>query len=314
MTLAPMSPVFVIGYPRSGTTLLLHLLMSSGEFPTYRFNESHFFSHCYRRYGPLTREQNRAALLAELAARNWFSGTDVTPEQLMQRLGERKTHYEAYLGTFMELVAEGQGKRRWLEKTPWHFHYIPEIRNAYPNVKFLVMVRDPRDVVVSIAKYGWIENSANRMLRTALAWRWATRFMNAQFAARGDDHLFVRYEDLARNPDQVLAAINAFLGLDLSLASLDRPEFGVMASSNSSFGGAERGIHTASIDRWRQVMPRAVARQISHLLERELTAFGYAADTSPALPFATRAKLGVMASTYDAAKRARRILFPLVRR
>ena len=309
-----MSPVFVIGYPRSGTTLLLHLLMSSGEFPTYRFNESHFFSHCYKRYGSLTSEKNRAALLEELAARDWFSGTDVTAEQLMERLGERKTRYEDYLGTFMGLVAESQGKRRWLEKTPWHFHYIPEIRNAFPNVKFLVMVRDPRDVVVSIAKYGWIENTDDRMLRTALAWRWATRFMRGQFGERSGDHLFVRYEDLARNPDEVLNAINALLGLDLRLSTLNHPEFGVMATSNSSFGGSERGIHTASIGRWRQVMSTDLARRIDHLLEAELRGFGYEVEHSRGLPLAARLELRLMGSAYDTAKRSRRILFPLVRR
>jgi hypothetical protein len=262
----------------------------------------------------LTRERNRAALLQELAARKWFAGTDVTADELMRRLGDGKAHYEAYLRTFMELVAESQGKQRWLEKTPWHFHYIPEIRAAFPNVKFLVMVRDPRDVVVSIAKYGWVENNPGRILRTSLAWRWAMRFMRGRLAEREDDHLFVRYEDLARDPDKVLASINALLGLHLSLATLDQPQFGVMATSNSSFGGSERGIHTASIGRWRQTMSADLAQQINYLLQAELAAFDYEVEESHALPLATRLKLGVMGAAYDSAKRSRRILFPLVRR
>lgn len=309
-----MNPVFVIGFPRSGTTLLLHLLMSSGEFPTYRFSESHFFSHCYRRYGSLDRESNRALLLAELEARDWFNGTDVSREQLEARIGEENTEYEAYLRHFMALVAESQGKERWIEKTPWHYHYTKEIRRAFPNSRFLIMVRDPRDVVLSITKYGWTTNTPNRMLRTAIAWAWAMRLVRRLFSPPHGDFVFIRYEDLVSDPEKVLDAINALLGLKLDLTALSGSEFGVMAASNSSFGEGDRGIHTASVGRWKKNLPDDLARQMNFVLRGIADSFGYVTNESPRPPLPTRIKLRAMQLVYGTAKRSRRILFPLMRR
>ena len=56
------APVFVLGCPRSGTTLLYHMLLSAGNFVVYRA-ESQVFNLLEPRFGDLRVDRNKAALL-----------------------------------------------------------------------------------------------------------------------------------------------------------------------------------------------------------------------------------------------------------
>src|SRR5579884_3689817 len=56
------APVFVVGCPRSGTTLLYHMLLSAGDFAIYR-TESHVFSMLLPRFGDLRHARNRRRLM-----------------------------------------------------------------------------------------------------------------------------------------------------------------------------------------------------------------------------------------------------------
>jgi hypothetical protein len=191
--------------------------------------------------------------------------------------------------------------------------YVPEIRSAFPNARFLVLVRDPRDVVLSIANYGWTGTSITRLLRTAIAWQWHMRLLARLFANR-DDGLFLRYEDIVTDLAGTLDRINSFLGLELAVANLDDAAFGVMRASNSSYGSVEGGIHSASLGRWRDKMPKAALPQTSWLLDRELAHFGYDRDASVRLSSVTRLKLELMRTAYEVAKAVRHAAFPLARR
>ena len=310
-----MKPVFVIGYPRSGTTLLLHLLMGSGEFPTYKFSESHFYSHCYRRYGSLSRPRNRERLLDELENREWFSGSEVSRADLESAVAGNATNYSAYLASFMDLVANRQSKTRWIEKTPWHMLYVPEIRTAFPSAKFLVLVRDPRDVVLSIANYGWTGKSVANLVRTAIAWQWHMRLL-ARLFDESDDGLFLRYEDIVESPSSALDRINGFLDLKLSMTPQESvgSGFGVLRASNSSYGAAEGGIHSRSLGRWREKMPSMAKSQIQWLLDGELARFRYERDAAGSPAAGTRIKLKLARTAYRTMKALKHAAFPVVRR
>src|SRR5438132_2815124 len=60
------APVFVLGCPRSGTTVLYHMLLSAGGFAIYRA-ESNVFNILVPRFGDLRHEKNRRRLL-----NHWF--------------------------------------------------------------------------------------------------------------------------------------------------------------------------------------------------------------------------------------------------
>src|SRR5580692_13071691 len=74
-------PVFVLGSPRSGTTLLYHMILSAGNFAVYR-TESNVFNLLGPRFGDLSVRRNREALMkvwlgSKLFTRSGLAATEV---------------------------------------------------------------------------------------------------------------------------------------------------------------------------------------------------------------------------------------------
>ncbi len=97
-----------------------------------------------------------------------------------------------------------QQKHRWVEKTPMHVRLIDRIFARYPDSKVLFVIRDGRDVTVSMRKrFGDFETGLRRWVddnRLGLAWADDPRVMR------------VRYEDLVKQYDEIMPRICAFIG------------------------------------------------------------------------------------------------------
>ncbi|MDA0998014.1 MAG: sulfotransferase, partial [Proteobacteria bacterium] len=112
------------------------------------------------------------------------------------------------------------------EKTPGNIRELDRLKVLFPEAKFIFMIRDGRDVVVSgyshisrlYAAEAAAESLENYARRTALAWRddylRARAFIDANPAAG----VMVRYEALHADPAPHLARIFAFLGINASAA------------------------------------------------------------------------------------------------
>ena len=185
-------PLFIVGFPRSGTTLLLHIIRASQEYPSYDFDETHYYSHYYLRYGNLSKLRQRRRLLEDITMSAWFRQSGLGKQEFLNKIDEDGLTYHGALSSFMELIATKQGKTRWLEKTPWHILYLNEIAGSYPSAKFIYIVRDPRSVVLSVHKAGWATGITKNQLRVAAAWRWHDRLAEKRFSSMPDRYLCVR--------------------------------------------------------------------------------------------------------------------------
>jgi hypothetical protein len=108
-----------------------------------------------------------------------------------------------------KLVAEAEaaGKTMIVEKTPRHIRKIDVIRRAIPGARFIVLVRDGRDVTASIAQR-YPGNFTHGIAR----WVFDN---NIALSLRGSpDALIVRYEDLVVDPARAVAGICAFLEIE----------------------------------------------------------------------------------------------------
>jgi hypothetical protein len=121
----------------------------------------------------------------------------------------------AWYAAFKYRVKAGlAGKRLFLEKTPRHIHRLDLIRRAVPGARFVVTVRDGRDVVASLSA---------RMkgdVEAAMA-RWIADTTASANAAARPDTIVVRYEDLVENPAGTLKGVCDFLGISYSPQLLD---------------------------------------------------------------------------------------------
>lgn len=205
-------PIFVVGYQRSGTTLLQSLL---GAHPRIAAPpEVHFWFRIVEladHWGDLAVDSRAAAVVHELldAPLGMLDDAGFDEAELTAAFLRTDRSYAALIETAMADFARRQGKQRWSEKSP--YQRPARIWSLLPEAQVLHIVRDPRDVAASEAE------TFHRMP----AWRSAEQVrhftqqsLSDAVGAAADAYRRVRYEDLAAEPEDVMRGVCAFLGED----------------------------------------------------------------------------------------------------
>ena len=152
------SPVFIIGNPRSGTTLLR--LMMTCHRNIVVPPECGFAVWLYDKYKNWGKPEGRDELsltgfLDDLMPCKKMYTWKLEKSDLYDFLSERQPQaYPELVSSIYELYALSQGRRvrRWGDKNNFHIHYIETIKAMFPNASFLHIVRDGRDVACSYKK------------------------------------------------------------------------------------------------------------------------------------------------------------------
>jgi hypothetical protein len=109
---------------------------------------------------------------------------------------------------------------RWVEKTPKHIFSIPLLRELFPGCKFIILLRDGRDVACSIeARYGSLEEGIKRWIVDNRA--------GEPFWKDGDVHV-LKYEDIVENAEASIRGVLEFAGEDFEeqvLRSHEKPKY-----------------------------------------------------------------------------------------
>ena len=149
MSIATKQRIFVVGCPRSGTTLLQSLLAAHSDVAS--FPESHLFSSLVADRGKLRSTFN----IASRKARPQFDTflRELQREDLNQYLPKFSFLVRQYSHAFiriLDILSEEQGKDIWIEKTPRHLHCIDQIEKLLPEPQFIHIIRSGKDVVASL--------------------------------------------------------------------------------------------------------------------------------------------------------------------
>jgi hypothetical protein len=196
------------------------------------------------------------------------------------------------LGAPFAAYARKHGKPRWGDKTPHYVNHVDQLLGVWPDARFVVLVRDGRDVALSLQRMPFGPNNA---WAAAQWWARGIRAGAAAQRAHPDRVMTVRYEDLATGPETHVPAICAFLGLTydadmLDLAHADRSK--IVADQASWFPTLFDGINTKAVARWPQEMSPREQGVFAALARDELESLGYPVPTSrPAPPSPRRAAL-----------------------
>jgi sulfotransferase family protein len=211
------TPVFVIGYARSGTSLLCRLLRRylKVSFGT----ESQFiirYLHELSRYGDLHQDDNVRRLIADIATerffvrsrKNWGFAFDCDKAFLAL---EART-YSSVLDAIFGQLAEHNQMGRWGDKTPQYNNHLELLRNLFRDAQFIHVVRDGRDVALSIRQTSFGPTNA---CATGVEWTCALRQIERFSRELPANQFFeVFYEDLITRPAEGMAALAEYLGID----------------------------------------------------------------------------------------------------
>jgi hypothetical protein len=272
------APVFVLGCGRSGTKLLYHTLLSAGGFAVYHA-ESNAFNLIGLRFGSLARRENRRSLLDHWLRSKLFYRSGLSREEIEGKILEDCRNAGDFLRILMETIARKQGVERWAECTPLHLLYLPLIKKLFPDALIVHIIRDGRDVAVSLDRIGWIKplpwDKKRKLLAPAIFWRWIVGKGRKYGRTMGGDYLEVHYEDVVETPRETLARIGAFLDHDLDYDRIQQNAQGSMVDPNSSFRGDGQEKESNPVGRWKTVLSTAEIAQVESLIGEQLRETGY---------------------------------------
>lgn len=261
--------VFIVGSSRSGTTMMSRIL---GRHPrVHAFNELHFFDELTgvsERSQPLARD-GQVSLLSRLLTieRDGFlfqKDPDLYASEARHILPEASgvTPVGLY-GRFLGSEVRRNGAEIACEQTPRNVFHLEEIHRVFPRARVVHMVRDPRAVLLS-QKNKWKRRFLGRgggvplgeTLRSWLNYHpvtisklWKNSVLAADEFAGEDWLLTVRFEDVAREPEQQVRQVCEFTDLEFSSDLLSVPKVG---SSNAPDRPDERGIDASRVGSWRE--------------------------------------------------------------
>ncbi len=210
--------VFIVGCPRSGTTLLQRMLDNHGDLAVA--NDTHFIPRVIAK-----ETETDPRLTADLVER-------VRSYRRLDRLGLTEEHlseaafaassFSEFVSLLYDAFAHLHGKTLAGEKTPDYGQHIDRLISLFPEARFIHIVRDGRDVALSTIDWAnptkgpgrWTLWPVSPMAASALWWRWQVEPALQARATHGlGKVLELRYEDLVSAPEFELDRITRFLGI-----------------------------------------------------------------------------------------------------
>lgn len=290
-------PVFVVGCPRSGTTMLQLMLHAHPRIALPP--ETRFLLAAYRRryeFGDLDEPQRREALAQWIVGTTQFGDLNLPPTQVIKEITAAPPTLGSALGTVFKMYADRFGKPRWGDKRPSYLRNLPVILRLFPDAQIVDIVRDGRDCVASLKEMPWSPLNFATMVDY-----WARSADASLRGARrygpGGYHR-VRYEDLVTDPETHLRRICEFLNEDYDPAMTRPSEMATAAvpAYKTWHKLTHKPITTERVGSWRQRLTADEITLCETVFGRRLTRFGYQPPTkthrSPTV-LLTRAKLAI---------------------
>jgi LPS sulfotransferase NodH len=289
-------PVFVVGMPRSGTTLLAAMLSAHSRMTCGP--ETQFFTHLAHRRGAVPHAPSPWPQVAvgyvESLTINGQSVVDafgLSIREIERHLQGRQPSWAAALESIVATFARGLGKPRWVEKTPNHLLHLSTIRREFPTARIVRILRDPRDAALSMRQLPWTSDDVLPNLHLWEEWdRVSWRFFESDGLS-----MTVRYESLAAEPRGELSRICDFLGERFEDAMLDTSATGSAVAARGEFWKetVRRPVSTQRIGVWRRELDPSLQRLAGLVCSDGLRRYGYPADGGPlrtvyALPWSRR--------------------------
>jgi len=271
-------PIYLGGLDRSGKTTMRAFLASHPNIAIPEVG-SNMWTYFYGQFGDLGNSRNLERCLQAMIRYTHVRILDPDPDRIRREFSQGAPTYARLFSLFLSHYAERQGKRRWGAQTGLIERYADHLFEAYPGVKVIHMVRDPRDrYEASLAL--WPEGKGRAGGATA-RWRYSMRLAKRNLARYPNDYLIVRYEDMVLDTEQTLRRVCSFLEEPF------RPEMMGMPGAPERREKLMRAAHLKSthsplssefIGRFRHRVSKRELAFIQLHLWRRMRAYGYSPE------------------------------------
>jgi hypothetical protein len=273
-------PFFLVGFQRSGTTMLRLMLNAHPELAVPHDSARLWFNYRDKagsyKNSPADAMRMIDDLLCEPRIKAWK--TELPREQIFA--DPLPVTFPEIMRRFHEVYARAQGKRMWGDKNTGTLTELDQLDRMFPACKVIHLVRDGRDCALSHLSKEYVYGYAN-VLRVALEWREQVtlcRKMGAMLPA--DRYMEIRYEDLLASPERELRKICHFLGVGYAAEMLT-----YYRTVSSNVPDDRRGLwplldqppQAANVNKWKTKMSGADRAIFQRHAGALLTHYGYEA-------------------------------------
>lgn len=278
--------VFIVGCPRSGTTLLQRIADAHPRIAV--IHEYRWLIRWYKKRVGLTPEGLVTPRLVDqmLEDRKYTRRLKIEREQLEGLLrGADQLSYSRFFSALFDLYGRARGKELVGEKNPEDVLELPTLHELWPQARFVHLMRDGRDVCLSFMNWklekkpvyvsNFVPWEQDPVSTAAALWVWHVRLGREDGGALGPGlYHELRYESLVAHPEETCRNLCAFLGLTYDPAMLCFHEGHTRDEPNLDAKAAWRPI-TGGLRDWRTQMPAEALEKFEAIAGDLLEELGY---------------------------------------
>ncbi len=249
-TISKNSYVFVLGCPRSGTSLMLLVLSSHSKLFSIG-SEVNLFSYINifsRKHFGLKDNENSNLFNSSIDIIDFFDNA-------------------------VKILSKREKFNTFIDKSPPNILRLSFLLKHFPNSKFVNLIRDGRDCYCSSRKNRLIPHLQDVKV-FARYWK---KCINKRFEVNDSSRIYdIKYEEFAKNPMEELKKIMDFLGFDFEKRQLDPNVYGEgKQSSHKGFEKLTTTVNEQSVKRWRDELTEDENKKFLSIAGPELKLLGY---------------------------------------
>lgn len=270
------SPVFIGGCSRSGTTLLGAMLGAHSE--CICTPESQFKIDVYRKILKDNGEGiNTKEILASIADHKRFKIWELPIEDAEIQGGKNGTTYaEIVLSLVKKYGVKKVGKKKaslWIDHSPDNIRYALTLFNIFPDARMIHLIRDGRAIASSVMSLDWWPV-------TVVSWAhiWMENLaygLAAESVFDSSRIIRIRYEDLVKQPEETMGEICSFLNISYEPQMVNAKEFKIPQYTSEQHKLVGKGIDTSRLNAWKDVLTPRQIEIFESITGELLKMFGY---------------------------------------
>ena len=310
-------PIFIVGVPRSGTTLITSMLSAHPRIAISP--ETHFLNYWMQRYSHLDVRvpQDFKIFWQALNESERFSYFGVSPEATLARIqAHNELDYKTIFTSMLQEYALKMKKPRWGEKTPKHYKYVNRLLEWYPEARVIWMLRDPRAVVASLLKVDWADSHD---YVNSERWSHSLRSFEQQWSTDPRVQL-IQYEALVAEPELVMQRLCQFLGEEYSPDMLSNrsesssPIINRRGWAKAHLEAALKPVTQTAVRKWQSTLSPKQIAMIEYITRDKMRRYGYPLVTTKRQWLMPRVELSLIKTQHNAKSKIVGLLRKILRR
>lgn len=225
-------PIFIVGTASSGTTVLRNILWSHPHY--YSSHETNFYVAPYRSDAWYFQIKKKTDDILKFEL-DWINECPEYSYDYLKQLSAEYSSRRDFVEAYFASVKKYNRGDIWIEKTPDHICFLPEINKDFPESIVICITRNPLDSVLSISRKEWFYGDFNDACRE---WK---RQITGYLSNRNLINISISYEWFCAHPEKAIKSL--FFALKIDYHDEEKHFYNILRSSEYSHAAVISCLH-----------------------------------------------------------------------